>query len=106
MGRTYNPNDFVVQYPGVYPEQLQPMMDDFFEQVRLINETEVTGADIAAGKVSAPKLSAAITLTKEMLLHFNDKYAPEYKVNLDEELAKKYPLHAMDRLAKAYLKLS
>ena len=23
-----------------------------------------------------------------------------------EELAKKYPLHAMDRLAKAYLKLS
>jgi len=90
MGRNYNPEDFIIQYPGKYPERIRDIMDDYFERVRKINETEVTGEDVISGRVEAPKLSATITLTEEMLLHFNDKYAPDYKVNLDKNLAQKY----------------
>lgn len=90
MGRNYDPKDFVIQYPGVYPDHLKPLMDEYFERVRMINEQEVTGADVAAGKVKAPKLSEKYMLTEEMLRHFNEKYAPEYKVNLDSDIAKEY----------------
>ncbi|MCR5082569.1 MAG: hypothetical protein K6B15_03755 [Parasporobacterium sp.] len=90
MGRWYNPDDFVTQYPGVYPEKIKGAMDEFFAVVEKINSTEVTGADVVAGKVTEPKLSGKFTLTEEMAHYFNEKYAPDYKLNLDKETAKRY----------------
>lgn len=90
MGRYYNPDDFVIQYPGIYPENVQPFMDEYFERVRYVNETEVNGADIVAGNVTEPKLTAKITLTDNLIRFYNEKYAPEYKLNTDVAMAKKY----------------
>ncbi len=53
MGRYYNPDDFIIQYPGVYHDAAKEAMAKYFSMISEINSTEVTGADIVSGKISS-----------------------------------------------------
>ena len=88
MGREYNPDDFVMQYPGVYEGEARAAMDKYFAMIEEINATEVTGADIAAGRVREPKLGAKLNLSADFLRYCTEKYAPDYGLMLDSEIAK------------------
>ena len=65
MGRIYNPDDFIMQYPGVYHGAAKEAMEKYFAMIEEINSTEVTGADIVAGTIPAVKLGATLTLSGE-----------------------------------------
>lgn len=88
MGRYYNPDDFIMQYPGVYTGAAKAAMDKYFATLDGINNTEVCGADIIAGRVKEPKLGAVLEISGNMIRYCNSKYAPEYEIALDPEIAK------------------
>lgn len=88
MGRIYNPDDFVIQYPGVYHGAAKEAMDKYFAMIHEINSTEVTGADVAAGNIPAVKLGATLPLSGNFIRYCTEKYAPEYALMLDSEVAK------------------
>ena len=90
MGRYYNPDDFIIQYPGVYHEEAKEAMAKYFAMIAEINNTEVTGADIVAGNIPAVKLGAKLELSGDFIRYCTEKYAPEYGLMLDSETAKKY----------------
>ena len=90
MGRYYNPDDFIIQYPGVYHEEAKEAMAKYFAMIAEINNTEITGADIVAGNIPAVKLGAKLELSGDFIRYCTEKYAPEYGLMLDSETAKKY----------------
>ena len=91
MGRNYNPDDFIIQYPGVYHnEEAKAAMDKYLAMIAEINNTEVTGADIVAGTVPAVKLGATLDLSAAFIRYCTEKYAPEYALMLDSDVAKEH----------------
>lgn len=88
MGRIYNPDDFIIQYPGVYHEAAKEAMEKYFAMIEEINTTEVTGADIVNGTVPPVKLGATLHLSGDFIRYCTEKYAPEYELMLDSEVAK------------------
>ena len=70
MGRIYNPDDFVIQYPGVYHGAAKEAMDKYFAMIHEINSTEITGADVAAGRFESlsPEEYMLIQSVREKLL--------------------------------------
>ena len=90
MGRYYNPDDFIMQYPGVYYGEAKEAMDKYLAMIDEINNTEVTGADIVAGTIPPVKLGATLHLSGDFIRYCTEKYAPEYAPMLDSEVAKKY----------------
>jgi len=88
MGRYFNPDDFIIQYPGVYHEAAKNAMKKYFDMIEEINRTEVTGADIIAGRIPPVKLGATLTVSGDYIRYCTEKYAPEYELMLDSEVAK------------------
>lgn len=88
MGRYYNPDDFVIQYPGKYTGPAKEAMASYFSMIDTINNTEVTGEDILAGTVKEPKLGATLTFSEDFIRYCNEKYAPDYAPMLDPEVAR------------------
>ena len=88
MGRNYNPDDFVIQYPGVYPQRAKEAMEKYFAMIHEINSTEVTGADIVSGNIPPVKLGATLSLSRDFIRYCTEKYAPEYGLMLDSEVAR------------------
>lgn len=88
MGRIYDPNDFILQYPGVYEGRAKEAMERYFAMIQEINAIQVTGEDVAAGRVPAAKLGATLSLSKDFIRYCTEKYAPEYRLLLDPEVAR------------------
>lgn len=88
--KTVNPEDFVIQYPGVYHGAAKDAMDKYFAKMELINNTTVSVEDIISGKVGEPKVGAVLQVTEAMVRYNSEKYAPEYGILHDADLAKKY----------------
>lgn len=88
MGRNYNPDDFIMQYPGVYHPAAQEAMAKYLAMIDAINTTEVTGQDIVNGTIPEVKLGATLTLSGDFIRYCTEKYAPEYGVMLDTATAK------------------
>ena len=82
MGRIYNPDDFVIQYPGVYHGAAKEAMDKYFAMIQEINDTEVTGADIVAGKIPPVKLGATLTLSGDFIRYCTEKCGRECELRL------------------------
>ncbi len=90
MGRYYNPDDFIIQYPGVYEGAAKVAMDKYFADLKYINDTLVTGEDVIAGRVKEPKLGAELKVSANMMRYCVGKYAPGYAPMLDTDTAKAY----------------
>ena len=67
MGRDYNPDDFIMQYPGVYEGAAKTAMEKYFALIDQINSTSVSVEDILAGRVAAPKLGGVLEVTEAMM---------------------------------------
>ena len=90
MGRIYDPDDFVVQYPGKYEGAAKAAMERYFADIRHINETEVTGAELTAGRVKAPKLGDTLHVSGNMMRYCTAKYAPGFAPMLESDTARAY----------------
>ena len=90
MGRIYNPDDFIMQYPGVYEGAAKKGMEKYFAMINEINNTQVSVEDIVAGRVAAPKLGGVLEVTEAMMKFQANKYAPDFKPLFDAECAKAY----------------
>lgn len=67
MGRNYNPDDFIMQYPGVYHPAAQEAMAKYLAMIDAINTTEVTGQDIVNGTIPEVKLGATLPLSGDFI---------------------------------------
>ena len=86
----HNPNDFIIQYPGLYEGAAKEGIEKYFSLINEINNTQVSVEDIVAGRVTAPKLGGVLEATETMMKYQSGKYAPDFKPLFDAEIAKAY----------------
>jgi hypothetical protein len=88
----YDPNDFVVLYPGEYTEREEPLVDRYLADNKALEERGPIDAQaLVSGKLpeDTPGLGPSLAVTEAMVRYNNEKYDPENPVLNDAEYARK-----------------
>jgi hypothetical protein len=88
----YDPNDFVVLYPGVYTEKEKAPVEKYLADNKAIEERgDIDVQALIKGTLpkDTPGLGPSFVVTEAMVRYNNEKYDPENPVLNDTEYAKK-----------------
>ncbi len=91
MGR-YDPDDFVVLYPGAYAEKERPLVDKYLADNKALEERgpiDVQALVSGTLPMDTPGLGPSFAVTEAMVRYNNEKYDPENPVLNDAEYARK-----------------
>jgi hypothetical protein len=88
----FDPNDFVMLYPGVYTEKEKALVEKYLADNKALEERgEVDVQALVKGTLpkDTPGLGLSFVVTEAMVRYNNEKYDPENPVLNDAEYAKK-----------------
>ena len=88
--REFNPDDFIIRYPGVFDENEKPYMDQYIKDIEAINNRGPVDLDLlVSGKLPAdtPGIWMCCEATEEMIRYNHAKYEQENPLFNDKEYA-------------------
>ncbi len=89
---SYDPDDFVVLYPGAYTEKERPLVDKYLADNKALEERgpiDVQALVSGTLPVDTPGVGPSFAVTEAMVRYNNEKYDPENRVLHDAEYARK-----------------
>ena len=100
--RDYNPEDFIIRYPGIYDEREQQALDKWWAEANAINTRKSLDVDaLISGNLpeNTPGIGPVLKVTEAMIKYNHAKYESENPLFND----KKYAINAGYKDIPAYM---
>ena len=89
--RDFNPDDFIIRYPGIFDEREKPYMDQYLKDIEAINNRGPVDLDLlVTGQLppETPGIWMCCKATEEMIRYNHAKYEQENPLFNDPEYAR------------------
>lgn len=89
--RDFNPDDFIIRYPGIFDEREKPYMDQYLKDIEAINNRGPVDLDLlVTGKLPAdtPGIWMCCDASEEMIRYNHAKYEQENPLYNNREYAR------------------